>query len=85
MTEVRSSIARPVRGGVQGGITYAVIEVLSAFSVVDFTPRQYGAVMLAGSILVSAIQNFAEDQGWIKSFLKNQPQRDEPLVDDAPA
>lgn len=82
MSSVSTGVARPLRTVAQGGAGWVIVECLEAFSVYDFTERQYGlAVFVLGGV-VSALQNLAENKGWIKAFLRTVPQPDEKVVDE---
>ena len=72
---VSEVVARPVRTVVQGGPVWVVMEVIEAYNVYDFTDRQWGVTLLAGTALVSAVQNWIENrQG--KGLLREVPPRE---------
>jgi hypothetical protein len=81
VTRVSEGVARPVRGTVQGGLGYLITDCLVEFNVVDLTERQYGLSVLVLGIVACALQNFAENKGWIKAFLRQVPPTEVPVVD----
>lgn len=83
-TEVSDSVARPVRGGVQGGAAFLVVEAIEAFEIFDFTERQFGVTILVLSLVFSFIQNVLENKGLIAAFLKRAPQPPQPVIDPMP-
>ncbi len=58
---VSQKVARPVRTAGQGGLAYAIIEVIDAFGA-NLTTRQYGALLLLLTIVVGFVQVLVEDR-----------------------
>ena len=76
---VPANVARPIRGAGQGGAGYAIISLIATFH--SFTPEQFGALVLAATVIVSFLHNLAEDKGWIPAVLKAEPPAPAPVVD----
>ena len=78
---VPANVARPIRGAGQGGAGYAIVSLIAAFH--SFTPEQFGALVIAATVVVSFLHNLAEDKGWIPALLKSEPQipAQTPVVD----
>lgn len=78
---VSEGIARPVRGAAQSGIGFVLTDLLDEFTVWNPSTRQYGLAVLVLSVLASAAQNFAENKGWVKAFLRSVPEKEVPFLD----
>lgn len=68
---VSQKFARPARTAGQGGLAYAIVEVIDSFGA-DFTTRQYGAILLLLTIVVGYLQIMVED-GLGKGLLRKVP------------
>lgn len=77
---INEAVARPVRGLAQGGAGYVVVDVLDQFTRWNPTTQQYGLAVIVLSGLISALQNFAENKGWIKAFLRKVPPTEVPVI-----
>lgn len=77
---VSTSVANPIRTGLQGGGAWVVTELLDSFEVLPMDERQYGAMLVALSILFSFLQNVTENY-FGKAFLREVPEADVPVVD----
>lgn len=54
-------VAAPVvRTAGQGGLAWIVLELIEAYSLYDFSDRQWSITLLAGTTLVSWVQNTIE-------------------------
>ena len=72
MKITRDTLGRPIRTGQQGGVVYGLVELLTAFGLIDLTPRQYGAVMVFGTAAVGWVQVQIENRfGW--ALLRSVP------------
>ena len=78
-TVVRDSVARPVRGGAQGGVGWALTEFTDAF-LWDMNDRQYGILVVLLTMVVSWLQVLVEN-GLGKAFLRKIPKQPAPVVD----
>ena len=78
--KVNEALARPVRTAIQGGPVWAVMELIEAYNVYDFTDRQWGITLLAGTALVSFVQTKIENH-YGKGFLRKVPPKEVPVVD----
>lgn len=83
MSKISQSIARPARTAGQGGLAYAIVEVIDAFGA-GFTGRQYGALLLLLTIVVGALQVVVENRLG-RALLRYIPPTDAPLVDSVPS
>lgn len=61
MSSISQKIARPARTAGQGSLAYAVVETIDAFGA-DFTTRQYGALVLLGTLIFGFLQVVIEDR-----------------------
>lgn len=78
--KVSDGVARTVRGGVQGGVGYAVAQIVEAFH--HLTVDQFGAIVVGVTLVVTFFQNLAENKGIIPALLKSVPAKgDTPVVD----
>lgn len=80
---VSTTVANPIRTGVQGGLAWAVTEGLDAFHVIPMDERQYGVSIVILGIAFSFIQNVTENYLG-KGFLRKVPEADVPVVDTTP-
>lgn len=71
MSKITEKLARPGRTAGQGGLAFAIVEVVDSFGA-DFTTRQYGALLLLLTLVVSFIQVSVED-GLGKAVLRTIP------------
>lgn len=51
-----------VRTAGQGGVSWVVLELVEAYSIYDFTDRQWAITLLAGTTFVSWVQNVIEER-----------------------
>lgn len=77
---VSEVVARPIRGGIQGGAGWVATEGIDAF-LWDMNDRQYGIAVVILGIVISFIQNLAENH-WGKAFLRDLPDTPQPVVED---
>lgn len=78
-TTVSTSVANPVRTGLQGGAAWVVAEGIDAFFY-DMNDRQYGVALVGLAMLFSFIQNVTENHFGVALFRK-VPEADQPVVD----
>ena len=74
-----AGVTRPTRTAVQGGLAYGLVELADAFGA-DFTGRQYAAVLLVLTIVLSSVQAFIENRVGA-GFLRDVPPKTDPIVD----
>lgn len=67
---VSEKYARPIRGGVQGGAAWAILEFVEAFAIYDFTERQLVIATLVLAAIISFAQNAAEQSRGKGFFLR---------------
>lgn len=72
-TTVSEAVARPARTAIQSTPAFALIELLEAFEVYDFTDRQYGVTLMVLTAIVSFIQNKIENNRGKGFFLRSVP------------
>lgn len=72
MSKFGQKVARPARTAGQGGLAYAIVETLDAFGA-EFTTRQYGALVLLGTIIVGFLQVVLEDRLGVALLRKMPP------------
>lgn len=60
MSGYNPTTARPARTAVQGTVAFALTEILDSFGLVEMNERQYGAVLLLLTIILSWAQTLAE-------------------------
>lgn len=77
---ISEAVARPTRTALQGGPIWAVMELIEAYNVYDFTDRQWGITLLAGTAAVGWIQVRIENHLG-KGFLRRVPPTESPIVD----
>lgn len=77
---VSTTLANPVRTGVQGGLAWGVTEFLDAFNIVEMDDRQYGVSLLLLTIVFSFVQNLGENYLGV-AFLRRVPEPKQPVVD----
>lgn len=77
---ISTTIANPVRTGVQGGVAWGLTEILDSFAILPMDERQYVAVLLLLTVIVSAVQNGIENWKGV-GFLRRVPQPDAPIID----
>ena len=75
-SKVSEAVARPMRGVVQSGPAFAVIEIIEAYELYNFTDRQYGVTLIVLTSIVSAVQNFLENRRGKGFFLRTVPNTD---------
>jgi hypothetical protein len=80
---VPQKLARPARTAGQGGLAYALVEVIDSFGA-DFTTRQYGAILLLLTIVIGYLQIMVED-GLGKGLLRKIPGPEVQVVEQDPA
>lgn len=85
MTRVSTTIANPTRTAAQGGAGWLVAEAIEAFGLYDFTERQWPLVIIVLGSAISALQNFGENHGWWKAFLRQVPPTTAPMSDEVDA
>lgn len=78
-----TAVANPIRTGVQGGVAWGLTEILDSFNILPMDDRQYVAVLLLLTLIVSGIQNAVENAKGV-GFLRKVPQPDAPIIDDKP-
>jgi len=78
-----TTVANPIRTGVQGGVAWGITELLDSFNILPMDERQYAAVLLLLTLVISGIQNGFENAKGI-GFLRKVPQLDAPIIDDKP-
>ncbi len=78
-TTVSTTVANPIRTGVQGGVAWGVTEFLDAFEIVNMDERQYGVTLVLLTIVFSWLQNLVENYFGV-GFLRKMPQADAPVV-----
>jgi hypothetical protein len=76
---VSTSVANPVRTGLQGGAAWVVTEGIDAF-LYDMDDRQYGVALVGLAMVFSFIQNVAENHFGVGLF-RRVPEPDQPVVD----
>ena len=79
-TTVSTTVANPIRTGVQGGVAWGVTEFLDAYGIVAMDERQYGVTLVLLTILFSFLQNLTENY-FGKGFLRRVPEPEQPIVD----
>jgi len=79
-TTVSTSVANPIRTGVQGGLAWAVTEGLDAFGIIPMDERQYGVSIVLLGVLFSFIQNVVENYLG-KGFMRRVPEPQQPILD----
>jgi hypothetical protein len=79
-TTVSTSVANPIRTGVQGGLAWGVTEFLDAYEIIAMDERQYGVTLVLLTIAFSALQNVAENFLG-KGFLRNVPEPEQKVID----
>jgi hypothetical protein len=79
-TTVSTSVANPIRTGVQGGLAWGVTEFLDAFEIIAMDERQYGVTLVLLTIAFSALQNVGENFLG-KGFLRNVPEPEQKVID----
>ncbi len=77
---ISTTVANPVRTGLQGGAAWGVTEFLDAFEIVAMDERQYGVTLVLLTMVFSALQNGIENYFGV-GFLRKVPQADAPVVD----
>lgn len=78
-TQVSDKVARPVRGGAQAVVAFAIVEFWDSFFQ-DLTEKQYGAAVGLLVIILSFTQVLVEN--WTgKAFLRRIPERATPVTD----
>lgn len=78
-----TTVANPIRTGVQGGVAWGITELLDSFNILPMDERQYACVLLLLTIIISGIQNGLENAKGV-GFLRKVPQPKAPIVDDNP-
>lgn len=78
-----TTIANPIRTGVQGGVAWGITEILDSFAILPMDERQYAAVLLVLTMVVGAIQNGLENWKGV-AFLRKVPQPEAPVLDTTP-
>lgn len=78
-TTVSEAVARPARTAIQSTPAFAVIEILEAFEVYNFTDRQYGITLMVLTAIVSFVQNAAENSRGKAFFLRTVPPLEVPV------
>lgn len=79
-TTVSTTVANPIRTGVQGGAAWVVTEILDSFEIIAMDERQYGAVIVGLAMLFAAIQNATENYLG-KAILRTIPPTEAKVVD----
>ena len=79
---LNTAVANPIRTGVQGGVAWGITEVLDSFAILPMDDRQYVAVLLLLTVIVSGLQNAFENWKGV-AFLRRVPAPEVPLVDSA--
>lgn len=75
-----TTIANPIRTGVQGGAAWGITEILDSFNILPMDERQYVAVLLLLTLVISAVQNGVENWKGV-GFLRKVPQPEAPIID----
>lgn len=81
MTRVTQTVSRPTRTAVQGGIAFAITELLDSFNILPMDERQYAALLLLLTIVLGAVQVAAENRLG-KGFLRAVPPTTDPVPGD---
>jgi hypothetical protein len=76
---VSDSVARPIRGAIQGGAGWVGTEFIDAF-LWDMNDRQYGIAVIVLGTLFSWIQNLTENRLGM-AILRDVPEVDPKVVD----
>ncbi|NUO57299.1 MAG: hypothetical protein HOV78_11585 [Hamadaea sp.] len=75
---VSQAVTRPARTAVQGGLAFAITELLDSFGILPMDERQYAAVLLILTIVLGAVQAAVENRIG-KGFLRPVPPTDDPV------
>lgn len=78
-TTVSESIARPARTAIQSGPGWAIVEIIEAFEIYDFTDRQYGITLLVLTVITGYIQNALENSRGKAFWLRTVPPLEVPV------
>lgn len=78
-TQISTAIANPIRTGVQIVPAAAITEFIDAFFV-NMNDRQYAALMVLLTLVISVCQNVYENYKGV-GFLRNVPPRTTPVLD----
>lgn len=69
---VSQSVSRPTRTALQGSVAFGLTELLDSFGIIAMDERQYAAVLLLLTLVLSFIQSATENH-FGAGFLRDVP------------
>lgn len=81
MARVSEALARPARTVVQGTPAWIITELLDSYGWVPMDERQYGATVLALTVIIGWAQTLVENRLG-KALFRQVPPTTAPVVDD---